>query len=116
MANNKVQMKYDLCQNNVRDSVMNGKWYPRVSRTATLDLDGLCDHIAGHSSIYTGDVVAGVLWWSMKLLPSTMLTPFLALNSTFAEDFPRCYGLTLFWPSSMTMPCMLSEAGVPSMR
>ena len=61
MATNKIPLDYDLYQNNVRDSVMNGKWYPRAVRNTTLDLDGLTDHIASHGSIYTPDVVQGVL-------------------------------------------------------
>ena len=54
-------MSYDLYQNNVTDSTANGKWFPRAVRTNTLDLDGLTDHIASHGSIYTPDVVQGVL-------------------------------------------------------
>ncbi len=38
-----------------------GKWYPRVVNLKTIDLEGLCDHIAAHGSIYTPDVVTGVV-------------------------------------------------------
>ena len=61
MATNKIAMEYALYQNNVKDSSANGKWYPRAVRNNTLDLDGLTDHIASHGSIYTPDVVQGVL-------------------------------------------------------
>ena len=61
MATNKIEMQYDLVQNGNEDSTAFGKWYPRVVRTSTLDLQGLSDHIAAHGSIYTEDVVAGVL-------------------------------------------------------
>ncbi len=37
------------------------KWYGRVVHFETLDLDGLCEHIASHGSIYTPDVVFGVV-------------------------------------------------------
>ena len=61
MATNKIEMQYDLIQNGNEDSTAFGKWYPRVVRTSTLDLRGLSDHIAAHGSIYTEDVVNGVL-------------------------------------------------------
>ena len=38
-----------------------GKWYPRVVNLKTIDLDGLCEHIATHGSIFTPDVVTGVV-------------------------------------------------------
>ena len=38
-----------------------GKWYPRVVNLKTIDLEGLCDHIATHGSIFTPDVVTGVV-------------------------------------------------------
>ena len=61
MASKKIGLKYDIYQNNVTDSTANGKWYARVVRDNTLDLDGLTRHIADHGSIYTPDVVLGVL-------------------------------------------------------
>ena len=38
-----------------------GKWYPRVVNLKTIDLDGLCEHITSHGSIFTPDVVTGVV-------------------------------------------------------
>ena len=38
-----------------------GKWYGRVIHVDTVDLDGLCDHIQGHGSIFTADVVQGTV-------------------------------------------------------
>lgn len=61
MANTKISMLYDLKQNNVKDSAAYGKWYPHAVRRDTLSLRGLSDHIADHGSIYTRDVVLGVL-------------------------------------------------------
>ncbi len=61
MAIDKIQLLYNLRQNNNEDSSAYGKWYPRVVRRSTLSLRGLSDHIAGHGSIYTRDVVIGVL-------------------------------------------------------
>lgn len=61
MATNKIELLYDLVQNSSENSRSYGLWYPGAIRHSTLDLDGLTDHIAGHDSIYTPDVVKGVL-------------------------------------------------------
>ena len=61
MANTKISMLYDLHQSNMENSPSYGKWYPRVVRRDTLSLRGLADHISDHGSIYTRDVVLGVL-------------------------------------------------------
>jgi len=61
MAKEKISMAYDLKQNNVESSSTYGLWYPRAVRRDTLSLRGLADHIADHGSIYTRDVVLGVL-------------------------------------------------------
>lgn len=61
MAKNKISMKYNLRQNNVKDSSANGKWYAFAVTDNTLTLRGLANHIAEHGSLYTIDVVLGVL-------------------------------------------------------
>ena len=61
MATNKISMQYDLKQNSNEDSTAFGKWYPRAVVLSTLNLRGLAAHIAEHGSIYTEDVVYGVL-------------------------------------------------------
>lgn len=61
MAQNKVQLSVDIYQNKVRDSKMYGKWYGKAVRNATLNTRGLAAHIAQHGSLYTIDVVEGVL-------------------------------------------------------
>ena len=53
---------YALYQNqNKKQSKAYGKYYARVSHVETINLDGLADHIAEHGSVYTPDVVLGVL-------------------------------------------------------
>ena len=54
-------MQYDIIQNGNEDSTAFGKWYPRAVRTSTLNLKGLANHIQGHGSLYTEDVVLGVM-------------------------------------------------------
>ncbi len=61
MAKEKISMAYDLKQNANENSTSYGLWYPRAVRRDTLSLRGLADHIADHGSIYTRDVVLGVL-------------------------------------------------------
>ena len=64
MATSKIAIEYDLYQNNVKDAVTNGKWYPRAVVSQTLDLEGLADHISEHGSLFTEDVVLGVLTYT----------------------------------------------------
>jgi hypothetical protein len=61
MADNKISMQYDLRQNNNDQNSAYGKWYPKAVITSTLNLRGLAAHIGDHGSIYTPDVVRGVL-------------------------------------------------------
>lgn len=61
MATNQIEMQYDLRQNNSENNRAYGLWYPRAIRHSTLNLKGLAKHIQGHGSIYTTDVVFGVL-------------------------------------------------------
>lgn len=61
MATEKISLLYNLKQNNNEGSSSYGLWYPQVVRRDTLSLRGLADHIADHGSIYTRDVVLGVL-------------------------------------------------------
>ena len=61
MASNKIQLKVDLYENRNELSTSFGKWFGKAVRQATLSTRGLADHIASHGSIYTLDVVEGVL-------------------------------------------------------
>ena len=61
MADSKIAMQYDLRQNNLRQSSCFKKWYPRAVRTSTLNTKGLANHIATHGSVFTRDVVEGMV-------------------------------------------------------
>lgn len=61
MATTKIAMQYDLRQSNNSKNASYGKWYPKAVVTSTLNLRGISNHIAEHGSIYTPDVVYGVL-------------------------------------------------------
>ncbi|WP_033148946.1 hypothetical protein [Prevotella sp. P6B1] len=52
---------YLLKQNKVRNSKVRGKWFARQKTIETLNTRKLANHISEHGSIYTPDVVFGVL-------------------------------------------------------
>ena len=52
---------YERYQNQNSYSQAYGKWYARVRYVETLNTQKLASHIANHGSIYTPDVVFGVL-------------------------------------------------------
>ena len=52
-----------MYKNDIRDSesVMYGKWYARLKSIETLSMTKLAKHISGHGSVFTEDVVEGVM-------------------------------------------------------
>ena len=52
---------YNLKQNKVKNSKIFGKWFAHGKTIETLNTRKLANHIAEHGSIYTPDVVFGVL-------------------------------------------------------
>jgi predicted histone-like DNA-binding protein len=54
-------MLYNLRQNNIEGSKSYELWYPQAIRRSTLNLKGMANHIQSHGSVYTIDVVTGVL-------------------------------------------------------
>ncbi len=61
MATKKIEFLYDLRQLRNENNAAHLLWFPRAKRQSTLNLRGLSSHIAGHGSIYTSDLVIGVL-------------------------------------------------------
>lgn len=61
MSDRKIAMQYDLRQNNSRGCASFGKWYAQSVRHSTLNTRGLAEHIASHGSLYTRDVVEGMV-------------------------------------------------------
>ncbi len=61
MATKKIEFLYDLRQLNNENNAAHLLWFPRAKRQSTLNLRGLSNHIAGHGTIYTSDLVIGVL-------------------------------------------------------
>ena len=54
---------YEVYQNDIKDSesVMYGKWYARLKSIETLTMAKLAKHISEHGSVFTEDVVEGVM-------------------------------------------------------
>lgn len=54
---------YEVYKNDIKDSdsVMYGKWYARLKSTETMTLTKMAKHIAEHGSVFTEDVVEGVI-------------------------------------------------------
>jgi predicted histone-like DNA-binding protein len=61
MATNKILMNVDLYKNANGRSASYGKYFGRIPRQSTLNTRGLAEHIAHHGSLYTLDVLEGVL-------------------------------------------------------
>lgn len=56
-----MPIKYKLYQDNRSNSQFPGKWYARAVHDYTVDLDGLAEHMAGHSYGYTKGQIKGLL-------------------------------------------------------
>ncbi len=54
---------YEVYQNDIKDSesVMYGKWYARLKSIETMSMTKLAKHISEHGSVFTEDVVEGVM-------------------------------------------------------
>ncbi len=61
MSESKIAMQYDLRQRSTNNNSSYGKWYPCAVRRATLNTKGLANHIMEHGSLYTRDVVEGMI-------------------------------------------------------
>ena len=56
-----AKILYEVKQNLNQYSLAYGKWFARVKALETLNTRKLANHISEHGSIYTPDVVYGVL-------------------------------------------------------
>lgn len=54
---------YEVYKNDIKDSesVMYGKWYARLKSIETMNMTRLAKHISEHGSVFTEDVVEGVM-------------------------------------------------------
>lgn len=69
MPKNRIALKINFRKNVNQRSTSYGKFYPEVDRNETLSLRGLAQHIKDHGSIYTRDVIEGVLIKMSECIP-----------------------------------------------
>ena len=69
MATNEIKLGINLRQNkNARNSGY-GKYYPEIDTQTTLSLRGFAKHMSDHGSIYSLDIIEGVLKKITQCLP-----------------------------------------------
>jgi hypothetical protein len=56
-----AKILYEVKQNQNSHNAAFGKWYAQIKSLETLNMRRLVQHISEHGSIYTPDVVYGVL-------------------------------------------------------
>ena len=69
---NSIELKVNLRKNNNEKSDQFGKYYAELERKRTLSLKGLAKHIADHGSIFTRDVIEGVLCKLTQCVPELL--------------------------------------------
>ena len=69
MATERIAMGINLRKNKNSVSTAYGKYYPEVDTKKTLSLCGFAQHMVDHGSIYTRDIVEGVLLKITDCLP-----------------------------------------------
>ena len=69
MATNTIEVGVNYRRNKNNASNGFGKWYPEVDRKGTLSMRGFAQHIADHGSMWSSDVVEGVLKKITQCLP-----------------------------------------------
>ncbi|MCR5712971.1 MAG: hypothetical protein K6G46_11075 [Prevotella sp.] len=69
MTTHKIALKINYRKNNSARSTNYGRYYPEVDRNETLSLRGLSEHIKSHGTIYTRDVIEGVLIKMSECIP-----------------------------------------------
>ena len=70
MATNEIKMGINLRQNKNVKNAGYGKYYPEVDTQETLTLKGFAKHMSDHGSIYTLDIIEGVLKKITQCLPA----------------------------------------------
>ena len=69
MAKNTIAMEVNLRKNENQQNAGYGKYYFEVARKPTLSLKGFAQHMVDHGSIYSRDVIEGVLKKITQCLP-----------------------------------------------
>ena len=123
---NKKKFYYDVYQYvNAKNPAANGKYYARVHSLGTLDLDDVCQHIMDHGSMWTDDVVTGVikkfrkclieiLSESYKVKIAGLGTFYVGLNSEPADTVGEFSDKNITGASIRLMPDLSPSLGMAS--
>ena len=96
---NSIELRVNLRKNNNEKSDNFGKLYAELDTNKTLSLRGLAKHIADHGSIYTRDVITGVLTKLSECIPELV-----------AQGQPvKIEGLGTFYPTAESSPILLNK-------
>ena len=69
MATNEIKLGINLRQNKNARNAGYGKYYPEIDTQTTLSLRGFAKHMSDHGSIYSLDIIEGVLKKITQCLP-----------------------------------------------
>ena len=90
---NQIELRVNLRANNNEKSDQIGRLYAELDRNRTLSLRGLAKHISEHGSIYTRDIVEGVLTKLCQCIPELL-----------AQGQPvKLDGLGTFYPTALNV-------------
>lgn len=73
---NNIQLKINLKRNNNRKSDYYGKLYGYTETQNTLSMRGLAKHISDHGTIFTRDIVEGVITKLCECIPNWWVRAF----------------------------------------
>ena len=81
---------YEVYKNDIKDSesVMYGKYYARLKSIETMSMARMAKHISEHGSVFTEDVVEGV----MKKFKTCLLEMLLESKKVKVAARPGCRG------------------------
>lgn len=102
MTKDRIALKINYRKNNNSRSTSYGNYYPEVDRNETLSLRGLAQHIKNHGSIYTRDVIEGILIKMSECIPELV-----AQGVGVKLD-----GLGKFYPTATSVKGGVAESGL----
>ena len=89
MVRKKTPLRVNVRQDRNSASRTYGMWFPYVDQQGTLSTRALCAHIADHGSIWTEDIVSGILGQLKECIPELVSQGYGV----------KLDGLGIFWPT-----------------
>ena len=90
MATNEIKPGINLRQNKNSKNAGYGKYYPEVDTRTTLTLRGFAKHMSDHGSIYSLDLIEGVLKKITQCLPELISQGVLVRLDPLGTFLPTC--------------------------